>query len=100
MILTLLLGLVLTATAVALVARAFIVSRLRATDMLGHIGRYGFAGAVELEPAAGIKGFLDDVAGAVGTLMLRRLQIGNEDELRKQLVSAGLYRITPPMPRG
>src|SRR5438067_12514473 len=100
MIVTLLLGLVLTATAVALVARAFIVSRLRTTDMLGHIGHYGFAGAVDLEPPPGMRGFLDDVAGAVGTLLLRRLQFGNEDELRKQLVSAGLYRVTPRMLRG
>jgi len=100
MILTLLVGLVLTATAVALVARAFIVSRLRATDMLGQIGRYGFAGAVELEPPPGLKGFLDDVAGAVGSLLLRRLQFGNEEMLRKQLVSAGMYRITPRMLRG
>src|SRR5438067_6091552 len=100
MIVTLLLGLVLTATAVALVARAFIVSRLRTTDMLGHIGHYGFAGAVDLEPPPGMRGFLDDVAGAVGTLLLRRLQFGNEDELRKQLVSAGMYRMTPRMLRG
>jgi tight adherence protein C len=100
MVVTLLLGLVLTATAVALVARAFIVSRLRATDMLGQIGRYGFAGAVELEPPAGMKGFLDDLAGAVGTLLLSRLQFGNEEMLRKQLVSAGMYRVTPRMLRG
>jgi tight adherence protein C len=100
MILTLLLGLVLTATAVALVARSFIVSRLRATEMLDSIGRYGFAGTVELSPTSGIRGFLDDVAAAVGTLLLRRLQFGGEDELRRQLVSAGMYRMTPRMLRG
>jgi tight adherence protein C len=100
MIVTLLLGLVLTATAVALVARAFIVSRLRATEMLDHIGRYGFAGAVELNAPSGIKGFLDDLAAAVGNLLLSRLQFGSEDRLRKQLVSAGMYHLTPRMLRG
>src|SRR5213078_3513884 len=80
--------------------RAFIAPRLRATDMLGHIGSYGFAGAHELEPSPGIRGFIDDVANTVGTFLLSRLQFGSEDELRKQLVSAGLYRVTPRMLRG
>lgn len=100
MILALLFGLVLTATAVALVARAFVLSRLRATDMLGSIGRYGFAGPVELSPSSGLRGFLDDLAASVGTLLLKRLQFGSEEYLRRQLVSAGMYRMTPRMLRG
>ena len=101
MILTLILGLLLTATAVALVARAFILSRLRATDMLGSIGHYGFAGGVvELEPSPGFKGFLDDLAGSIGTLLLSRLQFGSEEDLRRQLISAGMYRVTARMLRG
>ena len=85
MIITLLLGLTLTATAVALVARGFIVSRLRATETLESIGRYGFAGPIELSPSPGLRGFLDDVAGSVGSLLLNRLQFGSEDELRRVL---------------
>jgi tight adherence protein C len=100
MIFVLLIGLTLTAVAVALIARGFIASRLRATDMLGHIGSYGFAGAHELRPPPGVRGFLDDIANAVGTLLLNRLQFGSEEFLRKQLVSAGLYRVTPRMLRG
>ena len=100
MVLTLILGLVLTAAAVALVARAFILSRLRATDMLSSIGHYGFAGGVELEPSPGVKGFIDDIAGAIGTLLLSRLQFGSEEELRKQLIAAGMYRVTARMLRG
>src|SRR5206468_1261782 len=100
MILALLTGLVLTATAVALIARAFIVSRLRATETMGTIGRYGFAGAIELEPPVGFKSFLDELAGSIGGLLLSLLQFGNEDQLRKQLVWAGLYRVTPRMLRG
>ena len=95
MVLLLLIGLVLTAVAVALVARAFLVQRLRATATLGTIGRYGFAGAIDLEPSAGLKGFIDDVASKIGNLILRQLRFGNEEALRKQLVSAGMYDVTP-----
>jgi tight adherence protein C len=97
----LLLGLVLTATAVALIARAFILARLRSTEMLSTIGNYGFAGSVEIgTQSPGIRGFLDDVASSIGTLLLSRLQFGSEDFIRKQLVQAGLYRLTPRMLRG
>jgi tight adherence protein C len=97
MIFTLLLGLALTVAAVALLAGAFMVSRLRATETIGTIGRYGYAGQVELSPSGGIKGFLDDLAGTVGTLLLSRLRLGNEDYLRAQLVQAGMYRVSPRM---
>jgi len=100
MVLTLILGLVLTAAAVALIARAFILARLRATDTLVSIGHYGFAGGAELEPSAGIKGFVDDVAGAIGTLLFTRLQFGSEEDVRRQLISAGMYRVTARMLRG
>src|SRR5689334_20330041 len=99
-VLLLLIGLLLTATAVALIARGVIAARLRATDMLGSIGHYGFAGAVDLAPSAGFKGFLDDLAGSVGRLVLDRLQFGNEEYLRKLLIQAGLYRLTPGVLRG
>jgi tight adherence protein C len=99
-IIMLLLGLVLTATAVALVARGLIASRLRATETLGSIGRYGFLGPIELTPSVGIRGFIDDVAGSVGALLLNRLQFGSEEDLHRQLVSAGMYRTTPRMLRG
>jgi len=100
MILTLLVGLALTAVAVALLARGFIVSRLRAAEMLGSIGHYGFTGPTELGRPSGLTAFVDDVANMIGTLLLNRLQFGSEEHLRKQLVSAGLYRVTPRMLRG
>jgi tight adherence protein C len=93
MILILLIGLLLTGTAVVLVARSFMVARLRTTGTLGSIGRYGFAGAIELEPPIGLKGFFDGVASSVGAWM-SRLHFGNEEQLRKHLVSAGMYSVT------
>jgi len=98
--LLLLIGLALTAFAVALVARGFISSRLRATEMLGSIGHYGYTGPIDLGPAPGLRGFVDDLAGSIGTLLLSRLQFGSEDMLRKNLVAAGMYRTTPRMLRG
>ena len=101
MILLALLGLLLTATAVTLVARGVIAARLRATATLGSIGRYGFGGAaIELEPSSGLKGFLDDFAQSIGSLILRQLRFGDEEALRKQLVSAGMYTVTPRMLMG
>jgi tight adherence protein C len=98
--LLLIIGLLLTAAAVALVARGVIAARLRAVDTLGNIGRYGFRGVGALEPAAGLRGWFDDFAGSIGNLLLRKLQFGDEDRLRKNLISAGMYRTTPRMLMG
>ena len=100
MILTLILGLVLTAAAVALIARAFILARLRASDTLVSIGHYGFVGGAELEPSKGVKGFVDDIAASIGTLLLSRLKFGSEEDLRRQLISAGMYSVSARMLRG
>jgi len=99
-ILTLLVGLVLTAVAVALVAQAAIASRLRAAETLGQIDRYGFAGPVELKPAGGVRGIFDDIASGIGTLFVDKLHLFNEEALRKQLVQAGMYRTSPRMLMG
>jgi tight adherence protein C len=96
-ILILLVGLVLTAVAVTLVARVVLVSRMRAAETLGQIGHYGFAGAVELSPTGGLRGFLDDTAGAVGALLVGRLGLFDENSVRKLLISAGMYRVSPRM---
>lgn len=100
MIITLLIGLVLTAVAVTLVARAFIVARLRAADTLGQIGRYGFAGHVELRESSGLRSWVDDAAAAVGALFVEKLKVFNEERLRKNLVAAGMYRTSPRMLMG
>lgn len=97
MIVVFLIGLLLTAAAVALVAQGLRVSRLRASETLGRIGRYGFAGPVELSPVGGLRGVLEDTAAAVGSFLSGRLQLFDEQRLRKELVSAGMYRITPRM---
>jgi tight adherence protein C len=94
-IVLLLLGLLLIATAVALVARGAMVSRLRTVDTLEQIGHYGFAGGIELEPPSGLRAFFDSSASGIGLLLTDKLNIVNEERLRKNLVAAGMYQTTP-----
>jgi tight adherence protein C len=94
-IVLLLLGLLLLATAVVLVTRGVIASRLRTVETLGQIGHYGFAGGAELEPQPGLRGFLDSAASGIGVLLTEKLNIVNEERLRKNLVAAGMYQTTP-----
>ena len=100
MIVMLLIGLVLTAAAVVLVARAFMLARLRSTATLAQIGRYGFAGTVDINPSSGFRGFADDVASAVGDIFVDKLRLFDEESLRKRLVCAGMYRTSPRMLMG
>src|SRR4051812_31948733 len=100
MILVLLIGLALTATAVVLVTRGLIAARLRAENSLASIDSYGFAGGVDRRRAQGLKETVEDVAGAIGNLILRNLRFGKEENIRATLVSAGMYRLTPRMLMG
>ena len=100
MILTLLIGLVFTAAAVTLIARAVIAARLRAVETLGQIGHYGFSGTADVDAPHGVRGFLNDIAGSIGTLVVSRLHLFNEELLRKQLIQAGMYRTSPRMLMG
>jgi len=95
MVVILLIGLVLLATAVTLVARGVIAARLRTADTLGQIGRYGFAGTAELQPTGGLRQFIDSAAAAVGLVLTEQLKLVNTERLRKTLVSAGMYDTSP-----
>jgi len=94
-IVILLIGLVLLATAVALIARGVIDARLRTSDNLMQIGQYGFAGTPELKPTGGVRGFFDSAADGIGVFLTERLKLINEDRLRKTLVMAGMYNTSP-----
>ncbi len=95
MIIFLLIGLVLFATAVALITRGVIAARLRTADNLGQIGHYGFAGTPDLNPIGGLRGYIESVAAAIGRLFTDDLHLINEERLRKTLISAGMYRTSP-----
>jgi tight adherence protein C len=94
MTLFLLIGVALVGTAVALVARALVMPRIRTNETLAQIPAYGFKGTKpEAEKDGGIRLALDGVAGTIGSLVGGRL--GSETELRNKLMSAGLYRTSP-----
>ena len=94
MILLLLLGIVLAGVATALLARAVSNAAFRGTPPVAQIQRYGFSrrGRGERTKVA-LGGLVDRAADNVGERFVGRF--GKADELRRQLVAAGMYRITP-----
>jgi len=95
-IVLLLIGLLLIATAVALFARSLVAPRLRTADTLMKIRRYGFSAAAEPEAtAAGVRGFVDPAALGLGRLATDRFKLLDEDRIRKQLLTAGMYSTLP-----
>jgi tight adherence protein C len=96
-LLILLVGIVLAGAAVFLVGRAVAMPRVRAAEMIGQIGSYGFSGTREEAPPkqTAVRGAFDDVAHLIGSAIARRASSGREAALRDRLMSAGLY-LTPP----
>lgn len=95
MLVSLIAGLVFSAASVALVARAIAMPRTRAAETVSQIGAYGYGGKPPEQRSGTVRGVLDDLASALGTMVAGRLSGLREDELRLQLMAAGLYR-TPP----
>jgi len=97
MTLLLLIGLFLAGSAVALVARAVAMPRLRASQAMGRIASYGYAGGRTPDEAtgSGVRSAFDDIAGALGGLVAKRFGAEREEELRVDLIAAGLYKTTP-----
>jgi tight adherence protein C len=93
MTLFLLIALALFGTAVALVARAVVMPRIRTNETLEQIPSYGFKGKGDGEATEGLRFALDGLAGVVGGLVAGRF--GSEAELRNRLMSAGIYNTSP-----
>jgi len=96
MIFTLMVGLALLAMAVALVAGAVGSGRARMVQNLGRIGSYGFAVApAEVQDQSRLRAALDSLASRVGEMAVGRLTGLDETAVRTQLMSAGVYSISP-----
>ena len=91
----LVMGLALSGAAVVLVARAAILPRLRASETLERIDSYGFTSKQDDDsgPSAA-RTALDGVASSVGGLAGRFGGI-REASLRRSLVAAGIYGLSP-----
>jgi tight adherence protein C len=96
MLLVLIGSLILMGTAFTLLARAAGMSRVRTKDTLAQIDTYGFSvTAAETAPAGAARSLVDAVATLLGQAFASRLSGLRETQIRQELMSAGLYSLTP-----
>src|SRR6188472_1604864 len=97
MIILLLFGIALTAVAAAFAVRAVAIGGIRRRNTLAQISSYGFTGTIVASDQApkreGLRALLDSFATKLGTLVARRFVSLNDQEIRKQLRTAGLYHV-------
>jgi tight adherence protein C len=92
----LLVGLLLTGTAVGLLARGVVMARGRASETIAQINAYGFARArVEKKQTRPLSSRLDWFVTLIGGAVARRLGGLREAEMRAELMAAGMYGTTP-----
>src|SRR5213593_4304623 len=95
MTLALIIGLALTGTAVALIARAIALPRIQAVERLQRIASYGAPEAAEaVHKERRVSAGLDRLAERLGGALIPRLGDG-EGQVRAFLASAGMYGTTP-----
>jgi tight adherence protein C len=92
----LLLGVVLVGLCAALIGHAVALPRRRAMERIGQIGAYGFSPRVSMaESSRALMSGVERLAGVLGAFFAGRLRGLSEAEMRRELMSAGLYRIAP-----
>jgi tight adherence protein C len=98
MIIFLIIGLALMALAVTLGVRAANTARVRSSQALERIDSYGFTGRTEsvIVKSGGVAvAAVDDLVSRLGDFVSTRLHGLNDEQVRKELVAAGLYSLTP-----
>lgn len=98
MFVVLLFGLFLAGLATVLVARAAAMPRARIAESLAQIESYGFEAQLPADddrPVSVVRGVLDRNAALVGGFLSARLDVVRERDLRRALVTAGIYRTSP-----
>jgi tight adherence protein C len=95
MILIALFAITLVGAAATLLARAGALPRMQAARRLDEIAAYGAAGSSTAgEQAPPRSALLEGVATRLGSLVARRFG-AREDDLRRHLMAAGVYRLSP-----
>jgi tight adherence protein C len=89
-----LISVLLLGTAVALAGRAAVFSRVRTATRVQTLAPYGFSGLAAPEDER-VERPIEGVAQRVGDLLANHLTNVSEDDLRGELVSAGIYRMSP-----
>jgi tight adherence protein C len=98
MVIMLLIGLALTGCTVWLVLSAVGLRRARVTETLTDMAAYGFQSptpTAERTERRSLTQLVDGLADALGDFVARHTRLMREDEVRKELRSAGIYNIAP-----
>jgi tight adherence protein C len=97
MVIILLIGLGLLCWAVWLALQAAGVRRARVVEALGAMRQYGFQrdAPPNARPSSPVVAAVNDLATKVGDVVARRTGLMREEELRKELRSAGIYSVSP-----
>jgi tight adherence protein C len=94
----LIIGLLLVAMAAALIVRGLLTPRLRTSRTVEQVSAYGFAASTPeagSPPRTPVLGFVDSIAAQLGGILARWFGAARENDIRLELVSAGIYSITP-----
>jgi tight adherence protein C len=98
MILLLLIGILLTGVSIASLSRVILWPGVRQSSfgVPKRVQEYGFVTAEEEEQNSGaVRGKLDEVATKLGAAIGGRAKGGSEARIRRDLIAAGLYHVTP-----
>jgi tight adherence protein C len=98
MIILLIVGIVLTGLAIASIARVTVWPRegVRSIDVPRSVEAYGFTRRErEEETSGGVRSKLDDIATKLGAAVGGRSDGRSDKIIRKDLIAAGLYHVTP-----
>jgi tight adherence protein C len=95
MVLLSLIALLLFGLSLVLVARAALLPRLKTAERLRQLDMYGFDAPARGGGETGRRAGLSEIAAAIGRVTARRLRGVHPEQLRRQLLAAGIYRISP-----
>src|SRR6516165_6035255 len=99
MVLLLMLGLLFVAVCVVGLIRLLTSSRAHAIQRVAEIEAYGSVAEPTLAAAGlgleGPRGGVQDIAGRIGGVVVRRFGRIRESHLRAELLSAGMYTMAP-----
>jgi tight adherence protein C len=98
-VLALIIAIGLIGVAATLIIRALALPNRRSVERVEAIGSYGFEGTSTSIDTGGEAedqvGPIDRLASSVGEFMGRRISVMRETELRRRLVTAGMYSTSP-----
>ena len=96
MYLLVLMGVLLVAGAASLLGRALALPRIQARERLGNLTAYGFAGTTRpVTQGRALSGALNGLAQSLGAIAAGRMKGLSEAAMRRELMSAGMYKLNP-----